>query len=133
MSMKSRNLSSISEAPSSKVPKRWEALLDSREWLTEARALYKTPLWDCLREQLEAERFLYLEALADTDDDTERVQFSAIAKWIKRLLDDLPAEVLGRFDHLKEEDAGLHEKPDLADGGTYYMEPDGDSEPEENV
>jgi hypothetical protein len=79
-----------------------------------------------LVEQLAAERLLYLEALADTDDDTEAIQFRVIAKYLKRLIKDLPVEIDARFQHFKDEDAGRIERLDTSQGGTPYMESDGD-------
>lgn len=127
MSMRSKNSSSTSEAPSKAVPRPWEDLLDSREWLVKARDLHSSHLWDCLREQLQAERYLYLEALAETDDDKERSEYSFVAKWIKRFIADLPEEIEARFQYFKDEDAGKIEHLDPKNGGTAFMESDGDS------
>lgn len=71
---------------------------------------------------------LYLEALADADDETESIQYRFIAKWIKRFINDLPEEVDTRFQQLKDVDAGKTQKPDLSGGGTPWMESDGSPE-----
>lgn len=68
-----------------------------------------------------------MEALADTDDDTESIQHRFLLKWIKHFLDDVPDEIDSRFQRLKAEDAGKIDKVDPEAGGTPFMESDGDS------
>ena len=127
--MKSNGSPLTSDKRSKPMPKTWELLQESRAELIKLRDLHHNSLWDSLLGLLQAERHFHLEALAETDDDSEAHDHRLIARYLKHFMEFVPEEVASMVEHAKAEAEGKIEKLEPGSGGTPYMESDGD-EPE---
>ena len=133
MSTRSNDTSSTSDKPSSKVPKTWELLQESREELVRLREFHRSSLWDSFKVLLQAERLFHLEQLAETNDETEARDHRFIARWIKHFMETVPERVEGLYQSAEAESRGDNPRPDPDSGGSPYMESDRGDEPEEDV
>ena len=120
-------MSSNSEQPKTPPPKTYEQLLSLRSDLVRLRELHRSSLWDSLLVLLQAARLFHLNELAETDDEKESLEHKIIARWIKNFTEIIPFEVESAYQAEEAKARGPVEEFDPTEGGTAFMESDGDT------